>query len=160
MKKILSIAVACLLLQACGSNTKNEQSKLDSFKWILGFWEMSTPEGTVTESWIKTSDSTYSGIGKYVDSSGQVLSSEEIQIVLRDGNLLYIPVVSNQNNGEPVVFNEVSFSDTLIVFENKMHDFPQRITYHKQLGDALLAFIEGEINGETQRIDYPYTKKD
>jgi len=159
MKKILSIAVACLLLQACGSNTKNEQSKLESFNWILGFWELNSPEGTVTESWIKTSDSTYSGIGKYIDSAGNVLSSEEIQIVLRDDKLLYIPVVSNQNDGEPVVFTEVSFSDTLIVFENKEHDFPQRITYHKQPGNALLAFIEGDINGENQRIDYPYTGK-
>lgn len=158
MKKILSIAAACLLLQACGSANK-EQSKLDSINWILGFWEMSSPEGTVTESWIRTSDSTYSGIGKYIDSAGTVLSSEEIQIVLRDNKLLYIPVVSNQNNGAPTIFTEVGFSDTLIVFENKEHDFPTRITYHKKPGDSLLAFIEGDINGEQQRIDYPYTKK-
>lgn len=159
MKKILFIAVACLLLQACGNDANNEESKLDTISWILGFWEMSTPEGTVTESWIRTSDSTYSGIGKFMDSSGKVASTEEILIVLRDGKLLYIPVVSNQNSGKPIIFSESQLSDSAIVFENEAHDFPQRITYNKPAEGTMLAFIEGDINGEQQRIDFPYTKK-
>jgi len=78
---------------------------------------------------------------------------------LRNDKLLYIPIVSDQNSGEPTVFTEVSFSDTLIAFENMEHDFPQRITYRKTSDTTLLAFIEGEIDEQQQRIDYPYTKK-
>ncbi|HYD23016.1 MAG TPA: DUF6265 family protein [Flavipsychrobacter sp.] len=158
MKKPLFIAViSCIFLQAC-STGKNESTKLDRIDWVLGYWEMSSPQGTVTESWIRTNDTVFSGIGKFMDSSGKMLTTEEIIIVLRNGELLYIPTVSEQNNGQPVIFRETSFSDTMIAFENKGHDFPQRIVYVKQNEGSMLAYIEGEVNGEQMKIEYPYTK--
>lgn len=145
------------MLYSCNNKT-NEPSKLDKIDWVLGYWEMVSTEGKVTESWIRTNDSVYSGIGKYTDTTGQTLTTEEISMVLRDGKLLYIPLVTDQNNGEPVIFTEVSFCDTMVVFENKNHDFPQRIVYVMQGEGKMLAYIEGEMNGEPARLEYPYTK--
>jgi len=158
MKKIFAILVTGLFLHSSCANKDNQPSKLEKIDWILGYWEMVSPEGKVTESWIRTNDSVYSGIGKYTDTAGQTLTTEEISIVLRDDKLLYIPLVSNQNDGEPVIFREVDFSDTMVVFENKNHDFPQRIVYVKQGDGKMLAYIEGEMNGEPARLEYPYTK--
>lgn len=149
--------VALIALSGC-SDKDSGPSKLDKIDWVLGYWEMVAPEGTVTESWIRTNDTVYSGVGKFSDSLGKILTTEEISIVLRNNELLYIPQVSDQNNGQPVTFKEVSFSDTMVVFENKGHDFPQRIVYVKQEQGKMLAYIEGEMNGETTRLEYPYTK--
>lgn len=150
--------VAMLAFLASCANKNNEPTKLDKVDWILGYWEMVSPDGKVTESWVRTNDSIYSGVGKYTDTAGQILTTEEINIVLRDGKLLYIPQVSNQNDGQPVTFSEAAFSDTMVVFENKGHDFPQRIVYVKKGEDKMLAYIEGEMNGEQAKIEYPYTK--
>lgn len=158
MKKIFVILVTVLLLHGSCANKSNGPSKLDKIDWVLGYWEMESPEGKVAESWIRTNDSVYSGIGKYTDTAGQTLTTEEISIVLRGGKLLYIPLVTDQNAGQPVIFTEVSFSDTMVVFENKNHDFPQRIVYVKQGEGKMLAYIEGEMNGEPARLEYPYTK--
>ncbi|MBW7913538.1 MAG: hypothetical protein H3C54_07555 [Taibaiella sp.] len=157
MHRIIIILAATCLLYSCNSKT-NEPSKLDKMAWILGYWEMVSPEGKVTESWIRTNDSVYSGIGKYTDTAGQTLTTEEISIVLRGDKLLYIPLVSNQNDGQPVIFSEVDFSNTMVVFENINHEFPQRIVYVKQGDGKMLAYIEGEMNGEPARLEYPYTK--
>lgn len=159
MNRILYVAIACLLLQACGGSDTKEPSKLDKVNWILGYWEMTTPEGTVTESWIRTSDTMYAGVGKFIDSAGNVLSTEEISLVLRGKELWYVPAVSNQNNGMPISFKETSFADTMVAFENKEHDFPKKIVYQKTSDNTILAYIEGDINGETQRIEYPYVKQ-
>lgn len=154
---LLIMIVAGTSLQGC-SDSVNKLTKLDKMDWVLGYWEMVSPEGKVTESWIRTNDSVYSGIGKYTDTAGQTLTTEEISIVLRDGKLLYIPLVTDQNKGEPVIFTEVVFSDTMVAFDNKNHDFPQRIVYVMQGAGKMLAYIEGEINGEPARLEYPYTK--
>lgn len=158
MQRILLILAALIALNGC-SDKDNGPSKLEQINWVLGYWEMVSPEGKVTESWVRTNDSVYSGIGKYTDTAGQTLTTEEISIVLRNGELLYIPEVSGQNNGLPVIFKEASFSDTMIVFENKNHDFPQRIVYVKQGEGKMLAYIEGEMNGEPAKMEYPYTKR-
>lgn len=151
------VIVLCVFLQACNAG-KKAPAKLDKIDWVLGYWEMSSPQGTVTESWVRTSDSVFSGVGKFLDSAGKILTTEEITIVLRDDELLYIPTVAGQNDGQPVTFREASFSDSMVVFENKGHDFPQRIVYVKQGEDRMLAYIEGEMNGEHMKMEYPYVK--
>jgi hypothetical protein len=43
------------------------------------------------------------------------------------------------------------------VFENKAHDFPQRIFY-RRCGAGLCAGIEGVVNGKPKREDWRYTR--
>lgn len=160
MKRILIVLLAALSMQACNDSDEQQETKLDKTAWLLGYWEMQSPDGSsVTESWIRSDDSSFSGAGKFKDSTGHVVSAEEIRIVLRDKQLLYIPVVSNQNDGNAVVFTEVEFTDSIMVFENMQHDFPQRIVYQRIADDSLLAYIEGNMGGETRRIEFPYKKQ-
>ena len=49
-------------------------------------------------------------------------------------------------------------TDSTVVFENRTHDFPQRVGYRKVGADSLLAWIEGERNGRTRRIEFPYRR--
>lgn len=158
MQKRFALLLLCLCLLSC-ADEQQKAGKMDKMDWLLGFWETENSGGSVTESWLRNTDSTFAGVGKFKDSTGRVLSTEEITIVLRNDKLLYIPTVSNQNNGMPIVFAEVQFADTVVVFENKEHDFPQRIAYQKLTDSTILAYIEGDIEGENQRIEFSYSKR-
>lgn len=160
MKRLIFSALAVIVAFGSCSEQQKEKNKLDKIDWILGYWEYSTEAGDVTESWIRTDDTTYSGVGKFRDNTGQVVESESIQIVLRDGKLWYIPTVSNQNDGEAIPFEESKFEDSLVVFAKPDHDFPQRIIYQKTSDKTMLAYIEGIVEGEEQRIEFPYQKVD
>jgi Domain of unknown function (DUF6265) len=48
--------------------------------------------------------------------------------------------------------------DSVVIFENTAHDFPQRIGYRKAAGDSLVAWIEGTIEGRSQRVDFLYAR--
>lgn len=159
MNRIVPV-ILLLVFVSCGES-KPEQSKLDKIDWILGYWEYSSESGTVTESWIKTDDTTYSGVGKFMDSLGNPVSTEEIKIELRDGKLWYLPLVSGQNDGQVVPFEEGKFNDTIVFFENPEHDFPQRIVYQKLSDTSILAYLEiiGSNDGDVERIEFPYVRK-
>ena len=74
---------------------------------------------------------------------------------LKGDDLFYIPTVKNQNNGEPVSFKLVSGKNGEFVFENKQHDFPQRIIYRNPNPDSLYARIEGYQQGKVHKEEFP-----
>lgn len=127
--------------------------------WIEGDWIYNSETGTITESWVKDSDSSYSGEGKFMDKSGNVKSSERIKLNQRDGVLWYVPVISNQNGGNPVYFKQVSVSPTEIIFENPDHDYPQRIIYKKISDTAMTAIVEGKVDDQPYKQEYLYIRK-
>jgi hypothetical protein len=49
-------------------------------------------------------------------------------------------------------------SDATVVFENPEHDFPQRVGYKRNGSDALDAWIEGQANGKSRRVDFSYQR--
>ena len=55
------------------------------------------------------------------------------------------------------VFHSTVVTESSAVFENLEHDFPQRVGYERN-GDALTAYIEGPMNGQTRRIEFPYRR--
>jgi hypothetical protein len=46
-----------------------------------------------------------------------------------------------------------------LVFENKEHDFPQKITYTKISNDSIVAEISGMKDGKQSKESYPMKKK-
>jgi Domain of unknown function (DUF6265) len=80
---------------------------------------------------------------------------ETIKLIQEKNILFYIPVVKDQNQGAPIRFKEKIISETQLVFENKMHDFPQLISYSKINGDSLRAEISGLKNGKEDRRYFP-----
>lgn len=52
-------------------------------------------------------------------------------------------------------FAAEQLSDTLLVFANPAHDFPQRILYRRVGSDSLVARIEGPRGGQMRGIDFP-----
>jgi len=84
-----------------------------------------------------------------------LLELEFLQILGQSGRVVYHAQPSGQR---PADFVASAVSDTLVVFENPEHDFPQRIIYRRRGADSLIARIEGTRNGKTRGIDFPYER--
>ena len=99
----------------------------------------------LSETWAKQNDSTFTG-ESYYENQGDTVFSEKIRIEEHLDGLFYIPTVSNQNDGKPVSFKLIKSGKSKAVFENKQHEFPQKITY-SIAGDSITAEISGMRNG-------------
>jgi hypothetical protein len=131
--------------------------ELDALAWLEGSWERETKSGLVVESWRPVSTRTMEGSVRRIGPDGESRETESILIAQMGGELFYIPRPGG--NPLPVAFKRVESSATRVVFENRDHDFPQRIGYERQEDGSLLAWIEGEdAAGERQHVEFPYKR--
>lgn len=127
---------------------------IDRAGWLLGTWSGGRPDRQLLETWVKQDDSTFLGRGSMIKGKDTVLQ-ESVSLQQREGNLYYVPTVTNQNSGKPVRFTMTTINDRQLVFENPAHDFPQKITYTLINPDSLLAEISGTVQGELKKRQFP-----
>jgi hypothetical protein len=130
---------------------------VDRLSWLAGCWQQSSARSAVVveEQWMAPRGSTMLGMGRTVRGDATLVEIEHLQIVERNGQAVYHAEPSGQ---PPADFTAGSVSDTLVVFENSKHDFPQRVVYRKRGADSLLARIEGTMNGKARGVDFPYAR--
>ena len=141
-----AILLFLLFLFAC-----NTPSKLSEMNWLLGKWQIN--ESNNFEAWEKVDASLYRGKG-YQVRKNDTLITETINIVQKENEVFYIPSVVDQNDGKPVEFKLVSKNSGTLIFENKDHDFPQRIIYVKAGNDHINAWIEGQKEGQLSKVEF------
>lgn len=118
---------------------------------------MESSKGMLYESWQKLNDSTFQGISFRVSGKDTTVL-EQMELVLREGRIMFVPTVPGQNDEKPVVFTLVKLENNRYVFENKEHDFPKRVVYVLPKDNILQAWIEGDINGTARKIDFNFKK--
>lgn len=137
------------LLFCCSSpGTKKQKANLNAYQWLLGKWEMTSEEGLLTEEWKQVNDSTFAATSSLIDSSGQTLFSETIELNIRDGITSYVPTVPDQNDGKPVYFQIIGSKGNSFIAENGTHDFPQQIVYELRANGELFAKMAGMQDGK------------
>lgn len=163
MKKLIP-AILLLSWIACGTpsiqeNTESQviEHHLEDADWLLGNWINHTTSRSLNESWTKQNDSVFLGLGTFMDGQ-DTLSSEHIRLEQFGNRLFYVPVVSNQNQGQPVRFEMKEKSDKHLLFENMNHDFPQHISYTLITADSLVAKISGNMDGKYHEQDFPFQR--
>lgn len=139
MKKLL-VVLTSIFLSCYGPQTPIEKAG-----WLIGTWQGTSENGTITESWEQKNDSLFVGVD-YLINEKDTFYTEHIELRQRGADLYYIPTVTDQNEGKPVEF-KLSSSEGKLVFENPTHDFPQFIIYTQQGKDSLLAEVSGKENG-------------
>jgi hypothetical protein len=155
MKQIFILCLLFILLFSCNNeaNTEiksdniTERKRIDNLQWLLGTWRDSSSAGQLYEIWTKVNDTLYSGKSFMIAHTDTVFY-ETIMLELKGTDLFYIPTVRNQNNEQPVTFKLISDKYGEFIFENKNHDFPQRIIYKNPHPDSLYARIEGTEKGK------------
>ena len=164
MKKCLVFtAVLSLSLLCCTNGGKQKDNPHDSTKyqiiershWLIGDWQSKSAKGILIETWHQLNDSTLAG-KSYFMSGADTLSLENIRLEQRMDKLFYIPTVKDQNMGQAVHFTMTRMTDSLMIFENPEHDFPQKISYSKVGNDSLMAevsaMIDSKVKSQTFRM--------
>ena len=68
-----------------------------------------------------------------------------------------IAYIAQPQGRPPTSFPLVESSANRVVFENKTHDFPQRIIYWRER-DSLHARVEGPKNGREQAMEWTWMR--
>lgn len=148
-KSIKLFIVVLIFLTSC---TPKETITLNQLNWLLGSREMVSGNQLILETWEQENDTLFIGKSYNITQYDTVLT-ETIQVIQKENIIFYIPLVFDQNGGESVLFELKSEHPEQLIFENKEHDFPNRICYYKD-GDNINAWIEG---GD-KKIDFYFIK--
>lgn len=160
---ILAIIISQFLF-SCGNSNEEKSlestklnNKLAAFNWLAGDWEDRTDSSLTAEYWNIESDTVIRGTGMYLVKK-DTMFFERLSIELKDGEIYYVPIVNDQNNQLPVYFKLTAMQDTVFIFENPQHDFPQKIVYEFHQPDILFAYIEGSDEGVYSKQEFTYKR--
>jgi len=123
------VGILLIILHSCfyPAENKNElKSGHIDLEWLNGSWI--SADLSYHEIWTNVNDTLTTGIGFTVEEN-DTLFSETLQIVNSKINTYYLATMPDQNFGMPVRFDCLSSETGTIIFENKIHDFPNRIEY-------------------------------
>ena len=129
---------------------------INKISWLSGCWKMIEGDLTIRELWMTASGGMMIGMSQSV-SNDKTSGFEFLRIEEQDGKLVYTAIPSGQTETS---FYQVELNDTLAVFENLEHDFPQRIIYTLINKDSLNARVEAVTNGKLEGFDIPMRKTD
>lgn len=158
MKKYIATTVLLLVIinSSLAQQTAFSAREFKPLHALTGLWKMDTPRGTIYEEWQAGSDEQLSG-RSYKIKNNDTLVLENVIISLQGNAIFYTPVVHDQNNQQPVPFKLISCNNNRYVFENKQHDFPQRVIYELVSTTEVRARIEGSKGGKEMSSDFNYT---
>jgi hypothetical protein len=87
-------------------------------------------------------------------AAGRLASFEHLRIATKGGRLCYL---ASPGGGEATAFCAVEVEEARVVFENREHDFPQRILYWRT-GETLHARVEGTLQGKVESEEWAWTR--
>jgi hypothetical protein len=123
-----------------------------SLAWLAGNWIQSGKTSTVRERWAGPYGGVLLGVG--VTTQGDLAKSFEFfRIAKTPTGLSYF---ASPNASSPTEFKATEICAGKVVFENKAHDFPQRVIYTKGANGTLTARIEGMLKGKLEGEDWTY----
>lgn len=151
-----SVKILLLLLICIGlAGAQERKFSVSDLGWMGGCWEAKTKDREISEQWMKPSGQTILGMSRTV-SGGKTVEYEFMQIREdKDGAIYYVAKPSGQGEAS---FKLIKLQNREAVFENREHDFPQRIIYRIQSDGSLFARIEGLSRGKERGFDYPMTR--
>jgi hypothetical protein len=121
---------------------------------LVGTWEGPFGDARYREQWLPAGPSTYDGVA-HVLENGRVIGEERMRLTRFADQWVFLA-----STGGSVVtsFVRVEAGDDMWVFENREHDFPQRIGYCVR-ADTLRAFID-HLYDPGRRVDFVLTRSE
>lgn len=159
MKSIL-LLIICLSIFNSELNAQTTTSVFFQLKSIEGSWVIKSDSSMLIETWAFVNDSLLEGFSQLTDLNNAVLFSEKLEIRITEKSIVYIAAISGQNDNKEVPFELKSSNNSVFIFENLAHDFPQRIIYDLSVKDKISAHIEGDVKGQIKRTDFNFVRAD
>ncbi|PWF41210.1 DUF6265 family protein [Massilia glaciei] len=152
MRKLLLAAIA---LAALGAQARAAEPDINKLAWLSGCWQSDTGEAGSGENWGSLAGGTMLGAGRTV-RQGKTVDFEFMQLrALDDGRLAFVAHPAGQPGA---TFPLLRISDVEAVFENRGHDFLQRVIYAREGAAKLRARIEGMRGGKMKVIEFPMSR--
>ena len=145
---VLSLAVG----ETAGAQTRGDD--IAQAAWMAGCWERVYGPSVTHERWGPERGGMMVGTSQTV-RDGETVEYEFLRLFVENGRLVYEAQPSRQALTR---FTAASVADTVIVFANPEHDFPQRITYTRAGSDSLVARISGLQNGVERGVDFRFAR--
>jgi hypothetical protein len=153
-------AIYLLFVLTNGAKAQQPVYTTNEFKplhGLTGLWKMDGKRGAIYEEWQVSGDNQLTGRSYKINNNDTILL-ENVVISLQGNAIFYTPVVRDQNNRQPVPFKLISYNNNKYVFENKEHDYPQRVIYELVSANDLRARIEGSKGGKEMGSDFVYSR--
>ena len=128
-------------------------AEVEKLSWLAGTWVQEKDGVVVRETWLAPRDGAMGGVGQ-TNRPGRKPFIEHVKITAEPGGVTFTALLPGQ---PPTAFVLLPGQDGEAVFENKAHDFPQRVFY-RRCGDDLCAGVEGVVKGEPRREEWRYTR--
>ncbi|MET0336620.1 MAG: DUF6265 family protein [Caulobacter sp.] len=121
--------------------------------WLVGTWTEKTPEREVVETWAAPVNGVMTG-KSVTTRPGRKDFVETMTITTEPAGPTFTATIPGQ---APTAFVRLPGPPGEAVFENKAHDFPQRVFY-RLCGEDLCAAIEGVVKGQAERREWRYKR--
>lgn len=154
---ILTLFEACKSGQPDNNVMEGPHFQMKGMDWILGEWEGKEENTFFFEKWEKEDDSTYLGTGK-ISKGEQVLVNEKLVLDMQMGIIMYGVDIEGSGQGM-VYFRMMEKTDSLWVFSNPEHEYPQNIIYRRVSADSMTAEISGVFKGSYQKEVFTFKRK-
>jgi uncharacterized protein DUF6265 len=152
---MMIVASAVALMAAAPLPAQAPSGGAETLAWMEGAWAGEKNGVAMEELW--TGPRGGALLGLHRDVKGQrLLSWEFLRIQATDAGIVYF---ASPRSAPPTAFKLVEAGEKRAVFENKEHDFPQRILYWVDAKGALHARIEGPQGGKTVAEEWVWTRK-
>ncbi|MEZ0314645.1 MAG: DUF6265 family protein [Myxococcota bacterium] len=125
---------------------------LPDMTWMAGYWLNCDGGRETSETWSDQHRDVV--VGTSLAVSPQELWWEHMRISVAEGRATFFAMPSDQKATE---FKSIELGERRVVFENREHDFPQRVIYSRK-GEQLIGRIEGSENGTAKAIEWRYKK--
>lgn len=145
------IAPSLLSLFLVPTSAQAQSAKAPAAAWLAGCWEQKGPGRETLEQWMAPSGGLMMGMSRTV-ARDTAREFEHLRIDSRKGVPTYVALPSGQAEAS---FPATVVTDTLLVFSNPAHDFPQQIRYRRIGKDSIVARIEGTRGGQVRGINFP-----
>lgn len=150
MKAIFAVVLFAVLAALVDAQA---EVGLKDFKGMSGCWTsaVKATETTQSEQWMEPLGTSILGMGRTV-FRGKTVGYEFMRIEKRDDGIYFVS--RPKENPTDTEFKLISSSGGKFVFENKAHDFPQRVIYSFK-ATKMTGRIEGTMDGKAAGMDFP-----
>ncbi|MBL8842274.1 MAG: hypothetical protein JNL90_12190 [Planctomycetes bacterium] len=118
------------------------KAKIDAVAWIAGDWNGKKFNSTIEELWSPPAGGSMLAISRTVNAAQKMTAFEYLRIEERGTTLVY---VAQPGGGRATEFTLVELAAGRAVFENPLHDHPQRITYER--AEHRLTAVADDVDG-------------
>jgi len=154
MSRRVVMASALALMAASPLAAQTRPGGVEALAWMAGAWAGEKDGVAMEELWTVPRGGALLGLHRDV-KAGRLLSWEFLRIQATDAGIIYF---ASPRSAPPTPFKLIEVGDKRAVFENKEHDFPQRILYWVDAKGALHARIEGPQGDKTVAEEWVWTK--